>query len=335
MFIITSYTLAIVFCSITMICWGSWANTQKLVQHKMPFELYYWDYVLGIFIIALLSAFTMGSIGTQGRSFLTDIVQVSPENLGNAFLGGVVFNLANILLTAAISAAGMAVAFPIGIGLALVIGVILNYRLEAKGDLTLLTIGVLLVVLAIVFNAVAFRRHKGERDKGKVGKWVLVSIVAGILMSTFYPFVAKGMDLENFAAPQAGKMTPYTAFVVFSIGILISNFVFNGILMKRPLSGSPIAIGAYFKLGFKYHLIGWCGGIIWGVGNLFNLIAAGKAGPAISYGLGQGATLVAALWGVFVWKEFKGSTTSTNRLITVMFLCFIAGLIIIIQAGQN
>lgn len=295
MFIVKSYSLAIMLCFVTMLCWGSWANTQKLVQKKWRFELFYWDYVIGIFILSLLIAFTMGSVGDSGRSFLADLSQANGSNMVSAFIGGVVFNLANILLTAAIAGAGMAVAFPIGIGLALIIGVIINYILLTKGDPVLLFGGVFLVTMAIVLNAVAFKKHAGAQESKKVGKWIVVSIIAGVLMSTFYPFVASGMDLENFVSPASGKMTPYTAFVLFAFGVLISNFLFNTILMRRPLEGDPVHYSQYFK-GKGLHLAGILGGTIWGVGNIFNLIAAGKAGPAISYGLGQGATLVAALW---------------------------------------
>lgn len=332
MFIIESYSLAIIFCFITMLCWGSWANTQKLVQNKWRFELFYWDYVLGIFLFSLLAAFTLGSNGEGGRSFMEDIRQVEPTNIRNALIGGVVFNLANILLTAAIAGAGMAVAFPIGIGLALVIGVVINYILLSKGNPVLLFSGVLLVTAAIIVNALAYGKQVGSAGKKGSSKWIIISIIAGILMSTFYPFVASGMDLENFINPAAGKMTPYTAFVVFATGILLSNIIFNSYLMRKPLEGSPIRYADYFR-GGTVHFVGVLGGCIWGLGNLFNLIAAGKAGPAISYGLGQGATLIAALWGVFIWKEFKGSTTSVKKMIAAMFLLFLTGLGLVIAAG--
>lgn len=334
MFIIENYYLAVAFCFITMICWGSWANTQKLVQDRWRFELFYWDYVLGIFVLSLLAAFTMGSTGTTGRPFIEDLSQASPVNLRSALFGGIVFNLANILLTAAIAGAGMAVAFPVGIGLALIIGVLINYLLLSKGDPVLLFSGVALVTLAIVLNAVAFRKHSGVTGNQKTGKWIIVSVIAGILMSVFYPFVASAMDLENFINPAPGKMTPYSAFVLFATGILISNLLFNTMLIRRPLEGAPLSYSQYFRGAFGIHIIGITGGMIWGTGNLFNLIAAGKAGPAISYGLGQGATLVAALWGVLIWKEFKGSSPFVNRLIIAMFLCFVSGLGMIILSGK-
>lgn len=332
MFIIQNYSVAILFCIITMLCWGSWANTQKLAEKTWRFELFYWDYVIGILLFSLLSAFTLGSIGDQGRHFLDDLKQADSSSIGSAFLGGIIFNAANILFGAAIAIAGMSVAFPVGIGLALVLGVIVNYFGAEKGNPVLLFTGVLLVAVAIVINAIAYRKASTASQKVS-SKGILVSLVAGLLMSFFYKFIARSMDLENFEHPAVGKMTPYTAVFIFSVGIFISNFLFNTILMKKPLQGEPTSYAAYFKGGFSTHLVGILGGLIWGMGNSFNLIAAGKAGPAISYGLGQGATLVAALWGVFIWKEFRNAPKGTNSLITAMFLFFIAGLGLLIYAG--
>ncbi|QEC42007.1 GRP family sugar transporter [Pseudobacter ginsenosidimutans] len=332
MFFVESYPLAIVFCVITMLCWGSWANTQKLAAGKWRYELFYWDYVIGIFLFSLLAALTMGSTGEQGRSFLPDLQQASGANIGSALLGGIIFNLANILLSSAIAIAGMSVAFPVGIGLALVVGVIINYANHQKGDPLLLFAGVALVSLAIILNAIAYRKKSATVSKAGA-KGIVLSIVAGLLMSFFYPFVAGSMDLDNFVNPEASKMTPYTASVIFAAGILLSNFLFNTIMMKRPLEGASISYTEYFKGRLSLHFIGILGGSIWALGNLFNLIAAGKAGPAISYGLGQGATLVAAVWGVLIWKEFAGSSKQVKNLIAAMFLLFVIGLGLVIAAG--
>jgi glucose uptake protein len=332
MFIVESYSVAIVFCIITMLCWGSWANTQKLASKSWRFELFYWDYVIGILLFSIISALTLGSMGTQGRSFMDDLTQADAGNIGLALLGGLIFNAANILLSAAIAIAGMAVAFPVGIGIALILGVLVNYLGTEKGNPTLLFAGVLFVLLAIITNAIAYT--KAQRANVKVSsKGIILSIVAGVLMSFFYHFIAASMDIENFVQPAAGKMTPYTAVFVFSCGIFISNFLFNTILMKKPLQGTPTNYSEYFEGKFSTHLVGILGGLIWGLGNSFNLIAAGKAGPAISYGLGQGATLVAALWGVFIWKEFRGASKATNRLIAAMFFLFVIGIGCIIYAG--
>lgn len=333
MFIVNSYGLAVLFCVITMLCWGSWANTQKLASKNWRFELFYWDYAIGMLLFSLVSAFTLGSMGSEGRSFLNDLAQADMGNIGSALIGGVIFNAGNILLSAAIAIAGMAVAFPVAIGLALVLGVLVNYIGEQKGDPVFIFIGVALVVVAIILNALAYRRSASSTNKVS-SKGILLSLVAGVLMSFFYRFIAASMDLHDFIHPAAGKMTPYTAVFIFSIGVFASNFLFNTILMRRPIEGSPTSYAAYFKGRFPTHLVGILGGLIWGLGNSFNLIAAGKAGAAISYGLGQGATLIAAFWGVFIWKEFRKAPKGTNRLIGAMFLFFIIGLACIVYAGS-
>lgn len=332
MFIVQSYSLAVVFCIITMLCWGSWANTQKLAGKKWRFELFYWDYVIGIFLFSLVSALTLGSFGKEGRSFITDLQQADASNIISALIGGFIFNAANILFSAAIAIAGMAVAFPIAIGLALVLGVIVNYAASQKGDPVFLFTGVALVAIAIIINAVAYRKTSTARQEVST-KGIIISLVAGVLMSFFYRFIAASMDLDNFSNPSAGKMTPYTAVFIFSIGIFLSNFIFNTILMKKPFQGLPTGYKEYFKGNFSIHMVGVLGGLIWGLGNSLNLIAAGKAGPAISYGLGQGATLIAALWGVFIWKEFQKAPKGINALLTAMFIFFIAGLALLIYAG--
>lgn len=333
MFIVESYGVAVFFCIITMLCWGSWANTQKLAEKTWRFELFYWDYVIGIVLFSVISAFTLGSVGEKGRSFMDDLQQADSANIGSAFLGGIIFNAANILFSAAIALAGMAVAFPIAIGLALVLGVIVNYSASQKGDPTYLFLGVALVTIAIIINAIAYRRISNANQKVSA-RGIIISLIAGVLMSFFYRFIAASMDLENFEQPAVGKMTPYTAVFIFSIGILISNFIFNTILMKRPFEGAPVSYSDYFKGKVSTHFVGILGGLIWGLGNSFNLIAAGKAGAAISYGLGQGATLIAALWGVFIWKEFKQSPAGTDGYVTAMFLFFIVGLGLLIYAGS-
>lgn len=331
MFFVENYAVAVFFCFITMLCWGSWGNTQKLAGKTWRYELFYWDYVLGVLLFAVISGLSLGSIGEQGRSFIPDLRQASPGNLGSAFLGGVVFNAANILLSAAISIAGMSVAFPVGIGLALVLGVIVNYIGAPQGNPVLIFSGVALITVAILMNAYAYRL-KETGGKQVPMKGIVLSLVCGILMAFFYRFIAASMDM-NFVAPAAGKMTPYSAFFVFACGIFASTFIFNTIAMRNPVAGEPVAFKAYFKGGMPIHCVGILGGLIWGLGNAINLVAAGKAGPAISYGLGQGATLVAALWGILVWKEFKGAPRLAHKLNLAMFALFVIGLLTIILAG--
>jgi glucose uptake protein len=330
MFIIQDYSLAVIFTLVTMLCWGSWANTQKLTSKDWRFETFYLDYVFGILIASLIFAFTFGSFGEGGRSFLADVQQADSQSIQSAIIGGVVFNAANILLVAAITIAGMSVAFPVGIGLALVIGVIVNYLDNPVGDKTLLFCGKALIVIAILLNANAYR--KMQSGQGSVStKGLVLSVVAGILMGYFYKYVAASM-FPDFNVPEAGKLSPYTAVFFFAIGVLLSNFLFNTLLMKRPFEGKPVSYADYFNGSFKNHLMGIVGGMIWCIGMSFNIIASGKAGPAISYGLGQGATIVAAIWGIYIWKEFKNAPKGTSNILNIMLLCYVIGLGMIIAA---
>lgn len=331
MFIIQNYPAAVICCIITMLCWGSWANTQKLAAKSWRFELFYWDYVLGILLFSLVLAFTLGSHGSGARSFLPDLQQADSKNIGSAIIGGIIFNAANILLVAAIAIAGMAVAFPVGIGLALVIGVAVNYWQDPKGSEALLAGGVVLIVMAIVMNAYAYRRMQSA-GKQTPTKGLALAVIAGVLMGFFYKYVAASM-FSNFDVPEAGKLSPYTAVVIFSVGILLSNLIFNTILMKKPFVGTPVSFGAYFKGGFKNHITGILGGAIWCLGMSFSIIASGKAGPAISYGLGQGATVIAAIWGIFIWKEFKSAPKGTGTVLNLMLLLYVAGLGLLVYAG--
>ena len=347
MFLLENYTLAVLFCFVTMLCWGSWGNTQKLAGKTWRFELFYWDFVIGIFLLSLLCALTAGNSGELGRNFFADLSQASAASLGWAFLGGIVFNIANILLVAAIAIAGLSVAFPVGIGLALVLGVILNYAAKPEGNPTVIFLGVALIAVAIVINAIAYRKLPGQNSA--VGtKGLVLSIVCGILMSTFYYFVSKSLagvelatgDINNTVTAatlqegtlQAGKLTAYTANFIFALGILLSNFVVNTVVMLKPFIGTPVSPLAYFKGTPKDHLWGIIGGCIWGVGMSCNIVASNVASPAIAYGLGQGATLVSAIWGVFIWREFKAAPRGTEKLLGVMFLLFFVGLGLIIYA---
>ena len=335
MFIINSYALAVVFCFITMLCWGSWGNTQKLAGKTWRYELFYWDYVIGMVLFTLLLGFTMGSIGSEGRSFVADLAQAELSSVGWVLLGGVIFNASNILLSASTSLAGLSVAFPLGCGLALVLGVINNYLEQSKGDPILLAVGVLFIVVAIICNGMAAGRvSKQSENSANSKKGIILAVVAGLLMSTFYRFVVKGMDINNFEQPAEGMLTPYSAIFIFSLGVLVSNLLFNTYVMKRPFVGEPVSYSEYFKGSLSTHLVGVLGGAIWCLGTAFSYIAAGKAGAAVSYALGQGAPMIAAFWGVFIWKEFKGADRKTGYLLALMFALFIIGLGIIVVAGN-
>jgi glucose uptake protein len=334
MVLVESYPIAVLMCIITMICWGSWANTQKLASKEWRFQLFYWDYAIGVVLLSLILAFTMGSMGTAGRTFMADLHQADAKWLWSAFLGGVIFNLSNILLVAAIDIAGMAVAFPVGVGLALALGVITTYLSKPEGNVPMLALGVAGIIVAIILDAIAYARlAKGNQSTPMKG--IITSIAAGLLMGFFYSFVSKSVGNVDPAskAITAGMLTPYTAIVMFSLGLLISNFVWNSIMMIWPLSGEPVPFSDYLAKGnVRLHLVGILGGMIWNLGMSFNLVSTTAAPPALAYGLGQGATMIGAIWGVLIWKEFKNAPPGTNKLLAGMFVFYLIGLAVLIAS---
>ena len=337
MYIVGSYALAVIFCFVTMLCWGSWGNTQKLAAKSWRYELFYWDYVIGMVIFSLIVAFTAGSMGAEGRPFIQDLCQAGWGSIGWVLLGAVVFNISNILLSASTSIAGMSVAFPLGVGLALVMGVLNNifFHPTAGVKTGLLWLGVALIVAAIVCNGIASGKVSNEqRDPAQNRKGIILAVLAGIIMSFFSALVYNGVDINNFRSPAAGMLTPYTGMVIFTVGVFLSNFIINTIVMKKPFVGEPVSYSEYFKGNGKTHLVGMLGGAIWCLGTVLNYICAGTAGAAVSYALGQGAPMVAAIWGVFIWKEFKGAKKGVYGLLAAMFCLFVAGLALVIVANN-
>jgi len=320
MFIPQIYPLTLALMILSMISWGSWANTQKATGN-WRFELFYWDVVWGILLLSLIVGLTFGRTDPASpESFFNNLESAGARNLLLALAGGAIFNIANMLLVAAIGIAGLAVAFPIGIGLALVIGTVLNYVVTPAGNPLLLFGGIALVGTAIVLDAMAYRKLSGNVQVTTKG--IVLSLLTGVFMGFFYPFVAKAIKGE-------GHLGPYTVMFVFALGIVISNVPLNYALMRRPITGAPpVSLRDYFTARGGLHAWGVLGGLIWGLGGVSNFVAsyAQMVGPATSYALGQGATMVSALWGVFVWKEFRGAGPAAVRLLTLMFVFFILGL---------
>jgi len=331
---VSSYPVAVALCAITMLSWGSWANTQKLASKEWRFQLFYWDYSIGVLLLALLFAFTLGSTGDTGRTFLHDLAQADAKWLGSAFLGGVIFNLSNILLVAAVDIAGLAVAFPVGVGLALVLGVITTYFATGSGNVPMLAAGVAGIMVAIVLDAIAYKRLASTSRQLPV-RGIGLSVAAGVLMGWFYSFVAQSMGAVNPVSGELtpGKLSPYTAVVCFSLGLFLSSFIWNSIAMRKPFHGEPVSYRDYFTRGnTRLHLVGILGGVIWSLGMSLSILASAAAGPALSYGLGQGATMIGAIWGVFIWKEFKGAPAGTDCILGAMFLFYLLGLGILIAS---
>lgn len=333
MILIQNYTLAILAFILCMICWGSWANTQKMASNYR-FELYYWDLILGILATAFIAAITLGSLGEEGRTFWEDLSQATRMSILMALLGGIVWNLGNLLLVAGISLTGLAVAFPIGGGIAWVLGIGYNFLLEyldkgsTEGSPWILLVGVMFIIIAIYFSGKSYKKLEGEESKRST-KGIVVSAIAGILIAFFYGFVVQSMDNE-YVAGGSGTLTPFTAVFFFAIGTLICTLIANPIFMKYAVSGEPVSMGGYKAASWNEHAAGWIGGIIWMSGMVLSFMAVGAGSPAISYALSNAAPVVAAIWGVFIWKEFAGSDKKTNQLLAGMFLFYLIGLVLIV-----
>lgn len=315
-----TYAIALSFMIISMLCWGSWANTVKLCP-GYRFQLFYWDYVIGLILGSLIWGLTLGSEGETGRSFLSDLAYSDSNHIWLAVLGGIIFNVANLLLVAAIDIAGLAVAFPIGIGLALVIGALSSYIISPAGNPVILFCGIALVVAAIVLDAAAYRLREATQQKLS-RRGVILSLIAGLLMGCFYPFVSKAMSGE-------GAPGPYATSLFFALGVAACSLVANTLLMRHPLDGKErVAMSGYTTAPGRWHLWGVVGGTIWCTGAVLNFVAsrAHVVGPAVSYSIGQGATMISACWGVFVWKEFADAPARSKTLLVWMFVLFICGL---------
>jgi glucose uptake protein len=328
MILVQNYSLAVFLCAVAMVCWGSWQNTQNLIGKTWRFELYYWDFSIGIFLFALLMAFTFGSLGTQGRTFIADLSQAEPGNLLSAAFGGVIWNLGTLLLVAAISVAGMSVAFPIGGGIGWTLGILINYIGKPEGNPVMLFSGTAFIIAAILLSMQSYSKLASHQKKPTL-KGILLSLLAGLCIAFFYRFVASSLATD-FSAADAGKISSYTAVVFFSLGALICTAVLNPVFMARPVQGEPVKMDLWVKGGARAHLLGMLGGAIWCLGNSVSFMAVGAASPAISYGLSNSAPVVAALWGIFVWKEFRDAPKGTNLLLSLMFGCYLIGLVLIV-----
>ena len=324
MFTPSSLNIALLMMITSAVCWGSWANTFKGVKNYR-FELFYWDYAIGIFLISLVLALTMGSTGHDASSFLNNVHSADTSNIISTLIGGAIFNLANLLLVAAIDMAGLAVAFPVSIGIALVVGVISSYVLQPKGNAILLGAGVICAVVAVVLDGKAYG---SLASAGRVvsKKSIITCVVSGVLMGLWAPFVAHAMTTGN-------TLGPYSIAVFLTLGALLSCSIWNVYFMKKPLVGDPVNFADYFRGPAMGHVLGLLGGAIWGTGMVFNLVAASFTGVAISYAIGQSAPMVAALWGVLAWKEFKGAGTKAYVYLLLMFVFYALAIALVAHAN--
>jgi len=326
MFVPHTLAVALLLMAVSALCWGSWANSYKGTK-SYRFELFYWDYAVSIFFTSLLLALTLGMVSRDGTDFLSNLRTVDRGNLGYALLAGVIFNVANILLVAGIDMAGLAIAFPVSIGIALVVGVVMSYIQQPRGDAILLGLGVVSAVVAIIMDGLAYAQL-GSQRRDASRKSLLICTVSGLLMGSFAPLIAHAMSRGN-------TLGPYGAGVFFTFGAWLCCFAANVYLMRHPLVGDPVDFHGYFKAGFQNHALGLVGGGIWAMGTVFNFVAASLTGVAISYALGQAAPMVAAIWGIFVWKEFAGAGPKAKIYLGLMFIFYVFAIVLISQAYRR
>ena len=316
MYVPGNFSSALLLTILSAVFWGSWANTYKGTK-QYPFELFYWDYILGVVLCTVAFAFTLGSHGSMGESFMENLHAADPTNLLYALVAGAVFNVANLLLVAAVDIAGLAIAFPISIGIAVVEGVVLSYAIQPKGQVGLLACGIVLAVAAVLFDARAYRTLTTKTAASRVG--IVVSVVSGVLMGGFAPFVTRAMTHGHV-------LTCYSVAALFSIGAFLCCFIANVYFMKHPIRGVPIGFAGFWRAGVRNHVLGLLGGVVWGIGGCFNFIAAGFVGVPISYAIGQSAPLIAASWGIFVWREFEGAPRRAWVSFLWMFVLYVAAI---------
>ena len=324
MFTPQSLGVALFMMITSAICWGSWANTYKGVKNYR-FELFYWDYAIGIFLISLILGLTMGSAGHDASSLMNNIQSADTSNIASTMIGGVIFNLANLLLVAAIDMAGLAIAFPVAIGIALVVGVISSYIIQPKGIAVLLAAGVVCALIAVILVGKAYG-SLASTGRSVSRKSIIVCVVSGVLMGLWAPFVTRSMTHGN-------TLGPYAVAVFLTLGALLSCFIWNIYFMKHPLVGEPVSFSGFFRGPASGHAVGLLGGFIWGTGMVFNLVAAHFTGVAISYAIGQSAPMVAALWGVFAWKEFAGAPGKAKLYLFLMFVFYGLGILLVAKAN--
>jgi len=326
MFTPQSLEIALLMMITSAICWGSWANTYKGVKNYR-FELFYWDYAIGILLISLILGHTMGATSNDPSNLVHNLHAAATSNVVWAMVGGAIFNLANLLLVAAIDMAGLAIAFPVSIGIALVVGVVSSYALQPKGNSVLLTAGVISAVIAVVLDGKAYG-SLSSAGRSVSRKSIVICVISGVLMGLWAPFMARAMTNSQ----AGGTLGPYNAAIFLTFGALLSCFIWNIYFMKRPLVGEPVSFSGFFKAPLSAHALGLLGGFIWGIGMVFNLVAANFTGVAISYAIGQSAPMVAALWGVFVWGEFAGAPGKAKLYLVLMFAFYILAIVLVAKA---
>ena len=336
---------AVLFLAIlSLLCLGSWASAYKFAG-KWRFELFYLDFAIGLMLASVILAFTLGNMGYDGFSFLDDLLNAGKRQWVWVFLAGIIFNLGNMLLMAAVSVAGLAVAFPMGLGVALVVGTAVGAVSRPAGNMLLLSLGCLLVLTSVAINAFSYRimaiaKHEAQARAGKAKstrrpspvKGIVLPVLAGLLLAGFVPLVERAREGDI-------GLGPYALGFVFAFGAFVSSFVFDIFFTNLPVEGEPVEFGLYLQSGRKQHLLGLVAGLMFYTGTLLawictNVPAAIRGEPTLRFVMAQGAPVLAALWGILAFREFKGGDMRLKLLGTLMLVLFVCGLAMIGLAPQ-
>lgn len=327
---ISNSSLALILCLLCCICWGSWGNSQKLVSNdRWTFELFYWDFTWGHILTAIVGAVIFGCLGPGDHTLIYDLASSDLSSIGWAVLGGIVWNFGNIFFTAALALAGMAIGFPLGGGIGWIGGILFNYTLitiagEAyPGNKVMLWIGIAFAIAAIVSCGLVYTRIS-QKNATTSTKGILMSVVSGLGFAFFYGLVVKSLD-PTIVTGGSGTLAPTTGALFFSVGVLLSTPIFNGVAMKK----SGLTFRDYIDRGdFRTHIIGMLGGFIWMLGMILSQLGNTCTGvnAAISYALSNASPVVAMIWGIFIWGEFKHVPKGTTWLIAAMFILFVIAL---------
>ena len=332
-----TYSAALLVMVLSMLCLGSWANAYKLAG-KWRFELFYYDFAIGFVLAAVLYALTVGNLGFDGFKLTDDIFHAGKRQWFFAILVGAVLNLGTMLLVGAISVAGMAVAFPLSMGLALLMGVFVNPLIKQAGSPLYLALGDVLLVAAVLACATAYHstcvlRVRALAAEGKVkrrtspgaGKGIILSLVSGLILSLVAP-------LTGLATTEEIGLGPYALTVLCGVGLVVSTFVYNLFFMNLPLEGEPLEVLDYLKGSLRGHFFGWLGGMVWCTGILAGWVAyLNPVGVpyGVSYALAGGGAVLASLWGLVAWRDFKAGGGMEKGMGWLAVLLFAGGVALV------
>ena len=334
-----SYPSVLFLMVLSLLCLGSWASFYKFAG-KWRYEMFYLDFAIGLLLASVIFAFTLGNIGYDGFNFIDDLQHAGKRQWLYVLIAGLIFNLGNMLLMAAVSVCGLAVAFPMGMGIALLLGTGLGIAVRPAGNSLLLGLGCLLILTSIIVNAVVYRimgvaQHEVLARAGRARstrrptplKGIILALAAGVLIGSFTPLVEKARQGDL-------GMGPYAIGFIFAFAMFFSSFVYDIFFMNLPVEGEPVEFGEYFKGRAKQHLAGLASGFIWYAGMVLAWVCTSvpetiRGGPMLRFMLAEGSPVLAALWGIVVFREFKNSDMRVNILGTLMLALFLCGMAMI------